>query len=245
MSASPSIYSWSMLIGGLQKLTLIDYPGKVAAAIFTVGCNFRCGFCHNPELVMNHESGIRNQEFDEKQILDFLKSRRGLLDGVVITGGEPTIQPDLPDFVRKVKEMGFLVKIDTNGANPEMIEKLNQEKLVDFWAMDIKAPLEKYEAAVGSPVDLSAIKKSAEAIKKSGVDYEFRSTLVAGLHTFEDVAQMARAIAGAELFVLQKFISRDKLVSHDFVGRQPFSDEEMKRLAGECGRWVKRCVVRK
>lgn len=247
-----------MLIGGLQKFTLLDYPGKIAAVVFTLGCNFRCGFCHNPELVNSDPStplrtGLRimNSELLEEDVLKFLNSRQGLLEGVVITGGEPTLQADLPEFIRKVKKMGFLVKVDTNGAHPEMIERLNQEKLVDYWAMDIKAPLAKYQEAVGSPVDLLAIKRSIELIKK-GRDvppgrlypYEFRSTLVAGLHTPEDVVEMAKEIAGAELFVLQRFVSREKLVNQDFVGRESLPDEEMKRLARECEKWVKKCVVR-
>lgn len=231
-----------MLIGGWQKLTLIDYPGKIAAVLFTVGCDFRCGFCHNPELVLISE--FRANRIKEEKIFDFLKSRQGLLEGVVITGGEPTLQNDLPDFVRKIKEMCFLIKIDTNGANPEMIERLNQEKLVDFWAMDIKAPLEKYEAIAGAPVEAEKIKKSIELIKKSGADYEFRATLVAGIHNAEDVLKMARLLQGAKIFVLQKFVSRERLVNQDFVGQQSFSEQEMLRLAKECRQWVERCEIR-
>lgn len=232
-----------MLIGGLQKLTLIDYPGKVAAAVFAIGCNFRCGFCHNPELV-NSELRIMNSELSEEDVLQFLKSRQGLLEAVVITGGEPTVQPDLVDFVKKVRSLGFLVKIDTNGANPEMIERLNQEKLVDFWAMDVKSSESKYERTAGVAVDLEKIKKSIELIKKNGVDYEFRSTLVAGLHLSEDVLEMAKMIEGAKKFVLQKFVSREKLVNQDFVGRSSFSEQEMLRLAEECRRWVEEAEVR-
>lgn len=233
-----------MFIGGLQKLTLIDYPGKVAAAVFTIGCNFRCGFCHNPELVEVNSKELTVNRFSEESVLSFLKSRQGLLEAVVITGGEPMLQPDLVDFVRKIKAMGFLVKIDTNGANPEMIEQLNQKKLVDFWAMDIKNSLEKYKETAGCPVDLEKIKKSIELIKKSGVDYEFRSTLVAGLHSSEDILAMAKMIEGAKRFVLQKFVSREKLVNQNFVSRSSFSEQEMLRLAEECQRWVERCEVR-
>lgn len=235
-----------MLIGGLQKLTLIDYPGKVAAAVFTIGCNFRCGFCHNPDLVKSEILRQRQtkSEISEKEILDFLTSRQGLLEAVVITGGEPTLQPDLVDFVRKIKELGFLVKIDTNGACPEMVERLIKEKLVDFWAMDIKSSELKYEKTAGVAVDLKKIKKSIELIEKSGVNYEFRSTLVDGFHSSEDVLAMAQMIAGAKKFVLQKFVSREKLVNQDFVGRSSFSEQEMLKLAGECQKWVERCEIR-
>ncbi len=231
-----------MLIGGWQKLSLIDYPGKIAATLFTVGCNFRCGFCHNPELVLS--PGFRTERITEEEIFDFLKSRQGLLEGAVISGGEPTLQNDLPKFVQKIKNLGFLMKIDTNGANPEMIEKLNQEKLVDFWAMDIKAPLEKYEVVAGTPVNLKDIKKSVELIKKSGVDYEFRATLIQRTHTAEDVLAMARLLEGANIFVLQKFVSRERLVNQDFVNQKSFSDEELKKIAEQCRPWVEKCEIR-
>ena len=223
-------------------MSLIDYPGKIAAVLFTVGCNFRCGFCHNPELVLS--SDFKVERINEKEIFDFLKSRQGLLEGVVITGGEPTLQNDLLEFVRKIKNLGFLMKIDTNGANPEMIEKLNQEKLVDFWAMDIKAPLEKYKAVAGAPINLEDIKKSIELIKKSGADYEFRATLVEGTHTAEDVLEMAKMIGGAKKFILQKFVSREKLVNPDFVGRKSLSVDELKKIAEQCRPWVEKCEIR-
>lgn len=231
-----------VLLGGLQKLTLLDYPGKVAAIIFTVGCNFACGFCHNPELVEMEEK--KYQKISEEDVLEFLKSRQGLLEGVVITGGEPSVQPDLPEFAEKIKAMGFLVKVDTNGANPEMIEKMNQEKLVDFWAMDIKAPLGKYEKITGCPVNLEALKKSIDLIKSSGVDYEFRSTLIQGWHSPEDIVAMMRLIEGAKIFVLQKFVPRERLVSADFVNQSSLSDADLRKAAKECAQWVKKCEVR-
>ncbi len=223
-------------------MTLLDYPGKVAAIVFTVGCNFACGFCHNPELVKAAEK--KYQKISEEEILEFLKSRQGLLEGVVITGGEPTIQSDFLEFARKIKQMGFLIKIDTNGANPEMIIKLNQEKLVDFWAMDIKASLEKYEKIIGCPVNLEAIKKSIELIKNSGVDYEFRSTVIQGWHALEDIEEMAHLIAGAKIFVLQKFIPREWLVSEYFLNQTSLSDADLQQATKECEKWVERCVVR-
>ncbi|MEK7508285.1 MAG: anaerobic ribonucleoside-triphosphate reductase activating protein [Patescibacteria group bacterium] len=233
-----------MTIGGLQKLSLLDYPGKPAAVIFTVGCNFCCGFCHNPELVMKNESRIRNQEYSEEYVLDFLKSRRGLLEGVVITGGEPTIQPGIVDFVKKIKEFNFLVKLDTNGFIPIIIERLVKNNLVDFLAMDIKAPMEKYAEVTGRAIDFDLIKKSIEVIKNSGVDYEFRSTVVSGLHSSEDILDMAWSVRGAKKFVLQQFVSRDNLVDESFVGRQPFNKKELEDLARQCERWVGKCEIR-
>lgn len=232
-----------MLIGGLQKLSLLDYPDKNSAIIFTVGCNFYCGFCHNPELV-NRESKIENQEIDEQEILNFLKERVGLLDAVVVTGGEPTLHADLPKLIQKIKALGFLIKVDTNGTNPVMVEKLIKEKLVDYWAMDIKGPWDKYEAMVNRPVKIEDIKKSAELIMNSGVDYEFRTTLVLGLHSLEDAINMAEQVAGAKKFYFQKFVSRDQLVDMAFIGRATFADSQLAELAKECQKYVEQCFIR-
>ncbi|KKR98326.1 MAG: Anaerobic ribonucleoside-triphosphate reductase activating protein [Candidatus Magasanikbacteria bacterium GW2011_GWC2_41_17] len=223
-------------------MSLLDYPDKVAGIVFTVGCNFVCGFCHNSELVKIEEK--KYQKISEEEILDFLKSRQGLLEGVVITGGEPTLQPDLSEFIRKIKALGFLIKIDTNGTNPAMIAALNQEKLVDFWAMDIKASFEKYEKIIGCPVNLESIKKSIELIKNSVVDCEFRSTVIHGWHTMEDIVNMAKTIEGAKIFVLQKFIPRERLVNAGFLNQKSLSDADLQKAAKECEKWVKKCVIR-
>lgn len=228
-----------MLIGGLQKLSLLDYPDKNSAIIFTVGCNFHCGFCHNAELV-NQEG----QKISEEMVFGFLKERLGLLDAVVITGGEPTLQADLPELLQKIKTLGFLVKVDTNGTNPAMVEELIKKNLVDYWAMDIKGPWDKYETIVNRPVKIEEVKKSAELIIKSGVDYEFRTTLVQGLHGLEDVKKMAEQIAGAEKFYLQKFISRDRLVDMAFVGREAFTNSQLAEAVKECEKWVENCEAR-
>lgn len=240
-----------MLIGGLQKLSLLDYPGRPAAVIFTVGCNFHCGFCHNPELVKSQTPPVGRpclpadrSQILEKDIFDFLKSRQGLLEGVVITGGEPTIQPDIVGFVKKIKELGFLVKLDTNGFIPAIVERLVKDKLVDFWAMDIKAPMEKYADVTGRAIDFDLIKKSIEIIISSGADYEFRSTVVSGLHSSEDILDMAWSVKGAKKFVLQQFVSRDKLVDKSFVGRQSLNKTELEKLARQCEHWVEKCEIR-
>ncbi len=225
-----------MMIGGLQKLTLIDYPGKIACTVFTVGCNFRCHFCHNPELI-NPAKFKLSEIIEEKVFFDFLNSRHGLLDGVCITGGEPTLYPDLPEFIKKIKELGFLVKLDTNGTNPEMIGVLVAEKLIDYVAMDIKTKLKTqnskfktYDEVVGVKVDLSNIEKSIKIIMQSGIDYEFRTTMVPKLHTEEDIMQIAEELRGAKKYYLQQFRSGGKIFDPEFYDVKPYPIEFLKDL---------------
>lgn len=199
-----------MILGGLQKLTLIDYPGHIAATVFTVGCNFRCPFCHNPELVsggLYPVSGIF-----EKDFFDFLESRKGKIEGVCITGGEPTIQPDIVEFIRKIKDLGYKVKLDTNGARPDVLRKLFSENLLNFVAMDIKNCLENYNATTNSRVDIERIKLSVDLIKNSGVDYEFRTTAVPGLHSDEDFVKIGEWLEGSKKYVLQAFEDKGKIL---------------------------------
>lgn len=192
-----------MIIGGYQKLTLIDYPGKIAATVFTVGCNFRCPFCHNPELVDSRQFTGQGQL--EKEFFNFLKKRKGRLEGVCITGGEPTLQPDLIDFIKKLRRRGLLVKLDSNGARPDVLKKLIDLKLLDFIAMDIKNQLKKYDATTGVKGDADRIKLSVKLIMNSGVPYEFRTTVVPGLHTEKDFDAIAKWIKGARSYYLQEY----------------------------------------
>ena len=194
-----------MFIGGLQKTTLIDYTGKVACTVFLAGCNFRCPWCYSPELVLSEE--IRKlSKISRKDFFKFLKSRKGLLDGVVICGGEPTINKDLPDFIKQIKKLGYLVKLDTNGSNPEILKKLIKQKLIDYVAMDVKAVLGKeYKRATGGRENLNNIKKSINLIKNSEIDYEFRSTIVPGIHSKENIIKMAKQIGPAKAYFLQGF----------------------------------------
>jgi len=186
-----------MIIKGLQKLTLIDYPDKVACTIFTFGCNFRCGYCHNPELIVEDET----PEIKKEDILNFLKEREGFLDAVCVTGGEPTINKELPVFISEIKSLGYLVKLDTNGFNPEMIEDLIDKKLIDYIAMDIKAPIEFYDEVARVKVNKDAIKKSVEIIKnKMGSNYEFRITVVPGLFKEEHIKMIGRWLGSIDLF---------------------------------------------
>lgn len=192
-----------MLIAGFQKLTLIDYPGKLAATVFTFGCNFRCPFCHNPELIKNFSAaGAQDME---KEFFKFLKKRKGKLQGVCITGGEPIIQPDLIDFIKKIKKLGFLVKLDTNGARPDVLKKILDLKLIDFVAMDIKNQLKKYSQTSGTKIDQDRIKLSINLIKKSGLPYEFRTTVVPGIHEEKDFDEIAQWLSGAESYFLQEY----------------------------------------
>ncbi|HPD44894.1 MAG TPA: anaerobic ribonucleoside-triphosphate reductase activating protein [Candidatus Woesebacteria bacterium] len=192
-----------MRLGGCQQTTFLDYPGKLATTIFTVGCNFRCPFCHNRDLVLEAKEVISEEDFFE-----FLKKRKNILEGVVISGGEPTLQPGLDNFCSKIKQIGYLVKLDTNGSRPEVLEKLIKNHLIDFVAMDIKADRKNYEKASGVKVDLAQIEKSVEIIKKSGLDHQFRSTIVRGIHDKKVVARMKKKFPN---LVLQKFRAQNCL----------------------------------
>ncbi|MFH0803967.1 MAG: anaerobic ribonucleoside-triphosphate reductase activating protein [Candidatus Tagabacteria bacterium] len=231
-----------MKIGGLQKLTLIDYPGKIAATVFTIGCNFSCPFCHNPELV--DPLKIKEQPvIPENFFFDFLESRKGMLEGVCVTGGEPVLQKDLPEFIRKIKNLGFSVKLDTNGGNPEMLKKLIKEKLVDYFAMDIKGPLEKYQEIIRRKIDLGKIKKSIELIKDSGIDYEFRTTILPEIHTKEDIIQITRDISPAKNYFLQQF-RPGKTLEPSFEKEKPYSSEELAEICQAIRPYFNYCGVR-
>ncbi|MDD5433172.1 MAG: anaerobic ribonucleoside-triphosphate reductase activating protein [Candidatus Pacebacteria bacterium] len=225
-----------MKIGGLQKLTLIDYPNTLACTVFLSGCNFRCPWCYSPELVspalISHQPEIKESYF-----FDFLKTKKGLLDGVVICGGEPTIHEELPLFCSKIKNAGYKVKLDTNGSNPEMLEKLFKLKLVDYVAMDIKAPKEKYAKAIGfegatAYYLLDKIEKSIVLLKNGSIEYEFRTTVVPGLHTKEDVIQIANWIKPAPKYFLQQFRPQ-KTLNPEFEERKPLEEKEMFQIK-EC-----------
>ena len=232
-----------MQIGGIEKSTLIDYPGKVACTIFTMGCNFRCPFCYSSELVLP-EKMAEQPKIAEKAFFDFLKERQGLLEGVVICGGEPTTHKDLPDFIKRIKDLGFLVKFDTSGSNPEMLRELMQDGLVDYVAMDIKAPLgAKYDLATGVKVDLDKIKESIEIIKGSGVDYEFRSTIVPSIHSKEDVIQMAKDISPAKKYYLQNFRG-EKTIDPRFEEIKPYAKDFLLEIQKEISSFFEICQVR-
>lgn len=205
-----------MKFGGLQKLTLLDYPDKVATTVFTVGCNFRCPFCHNNSLVCGH--GVEKTVISEQEILDFLQKRRNVLEGVCLTGGEPLIQPHVEVFLRKVRDMGYKIKLDTNGAFPETLSELIKNGLVDYVAMDVKNSKELYAQTVGCNVDLAAIERSVELLKSGVVDYEFRTTVTATFHTEESIRDMAKWLTGAKRLYLQQFVDSGDLIDATVTG---------------------------
>jgi len=182
-----------MKIGGLIKFTLIDYPGRVAAVVFTQGCNFRCRYCHNPELVYPH---LLQEPMPQEEVLSFLRHRQGTLEGVVVTGGEPTLQPDLLDFLTQVKSLGYFVKLDTNGARPDVLQEAIEKKLVDYIAMDLKAPLEKYALITGVSCDIATLQRSMQLIKDSGLAYEFRTTYDKEVLTDKDIDALKELTKG-------------------------------------------------
>lgn len=231
-----------MILGGLQKLTLIDYPGHIAATVFTVGCNFRCPFCHNPELV----SGIKYNVSSilEAEFFQLLENRRGKLEGICITGGEPTVQPDLIEFIRKIKNLGFKVKLDTNGTRPDILRKLYSEKLLNFVAMDIKSDLVNYDKTTNSKVDLERIKLSVDLIRNSGVDYEFRTTAVPGLHFEGDFEKIGKWLDGSKKYVLQAFEDKGKILDPGLKKRTRGKRLDLDKIAKNIEKYFGKVEVR-
>lgn len=211
-----------MLIGGLQKTSFLDYPDKISAIIFTLGCNFRCGYCHNPELINSMTA-----KYSEEEIFEFLNRRKGRIDGVVITGGEPCIQKDLVEFIKKVKDLGFLVKLDTNGCFPEILQK--SMAYVDYIAMDIKAPLDNYSKIVNVNISEENIKKSINLIMNSGIDYEFRTTVVRSMLLKNDFDKIGDLISGAKRYYLQKFVP-SKILDKNLIKESTYTDEEFSKI---------------
>ena len=222
-------------IKGFQPVSLIDYPGQISAILFLSGCNMRCQFCHNPELVLTPNQG---ENFDEEKIFNYLESRRGKIDGLVITGGEPTLQEGLKEFIQKVKARGFLVKLDTNGLLPEKLEGLIP--LVDFVAMDIKSSLQNYSSVCGVQIDPEKIKRSVELVK-TAKDYEFRSTVVRSLFAKEDFVEVCNWLKGSKKYVIQQFDKRPKLINDDVKNNVIYTKEEMNSFQEYCRDYF--CIV--
>lgn len=228
-----------MIIKGLQKFTLIDFPGKLACTIFTFGCNFRCPYCQNPELIIDDG----REPISESWILNFLRQRRGFLEGVCISGGEPTIQGDLIDFLIKVKRIGYLVKLDTNGSNPKVLREAIEGGLIDYVAMDIKAPLRKYDEVARVKVDKGKINESIKVIRDLAPDYEFRVTVVPGLLTNEDFHEIGKWLMGAKNFYIQQFQGA-KTLDKEFTGRKPLGEEALLKIQKTLSKYFKSCKVR-
>jgi len=212
--------------------SLVDFPAHLAAVVFVAGCNFRCPFCHNPELVLPSHPG-RGPTRPEPEVLDFLRHRVGFLDGVVLTGGEPILQPDLSGFIERIRALGYAIKLDTNGSDPESLERLLQHALVDYVAMDVKAPLARYEALAGVPIDSERIRRSIRAIIERAPDYEFRTTVAPTL-TRGDLRRIADLVRGAKRFVLQSFVvpSGKDLLNPMWGTRPALSRDELAQTWG-------------
>ncbi len=227
-------------IGGLQKTSLLDFPNKVSAIVFTQGCNFNCGYCHNPLLLKNQSKN----DITVDVIFDFLNKRKGKLDGIVITGGEPTLQPDLKLFIQKIKEMSFLVKLDTNGTNPDIVSELLKEHLVDYIAMDIKAPLEKYSVVVNRNIKTEDIKKSVNLLLNSDIEYEFRTTVLPSLISIEDFNDIGTLIKDAQKYYLQKFEVQSEINDSTLVNEKNYTDEQFSQIIQIMKKYVKYAELR-
>ncbi len=229
-----------MQIRGWVRTSLIDYPGKIATVLFTSGCNFRCPYCQNSELVLRPES---LPQIAPAEVFQFLTRRRGLIDGVVITGGEPTLQKGLDDFLRKIKELGLAAKLDTNGYRPRILRELLEQGLLDYVAMDVKTSLAKYPLAAGVPVDGQRIEESVGLILSSGIVHEFRTTVVPGIVAPEDVEEMAKLITGAEKYILQQFRPQGTLEPR-FREVAPYPARTLLEMAQAAEKWVGEVEVR-
>lgn len=226
-----------MNVQGFQKMTLLDFPGRVAATVFTGGCNLRCPFCHNAGLVRTPNAA----QSMEDEVLAYLSRRRGILDGICITGGEPLLQPDLSDFVARVKEMGYLVKLDTNGALPRQLAALLATGMIDYVAMDIKSSPEGYALATGSGIDPAVFAESVEIIKNSGVAHEFRTTAVKGIHSLSDFEAIGRWIGAGEPYFIQGFVDSHNLIG---TGCEAFDAEETEALLLAVRKYIPEARVR-
>ena len=228
-----------MIIAGLQKSSLIDYPNEIAAVVFTSGCNFRCPFCHNGGLLEDKKS----QKITPEEVLDFLKTRQNKLQGVVISGGEPTLHKDLEDFIIKIRDLGFKIKLDTNGSNPSVLIDLVNKNLIDYVAMDIKSPIKKYKEATNSNIDTENIKESIDFLLKGKVDYEFRTTVVKESLSFDDFRIIAQEIKGAKRYFLQKFIS-EHAFDETFRDKTTYTKEEFEKIKEILSASIKEIYVR-
>ncbi len=227
-----------MRIHGLQKMTLLDFPGRVACTVFTVGCNFRCPFCHNSSLVVSPAL----PELSQDDFFAFLRKRQGLLEGVAITGGEPLLHPDMPELLEKIRALGYAVKLDTNGAFPERLKAILEAKLADYVAMDIKNSPSKYALTTGvKDLDIAPVLESIMILRDSGVSYEFRTTVVREFHEAQDFEVIGRMIEGAQHYFLQAFTDRDTV---PFEGLHAPSADEMRKYAEIAGKYVKDTQLR-
>ena len=227
-----------MIIKGLQKTTLLDFPSKVACTVFTGGCNFRCPFCHNASLVLTPKDV---PEIPEEEFFTFLQKRRGVLEGVCITGGEPLLQNDIIPFIERIHSMGFAVKLDTNGSFPDKLRDIIERGIIDYVAMDVKNCRDKYALTAGFDGDVDKMYKSIEYIMSCGIPYEFRTTVVKELHTVQDIEKLAREISGARAYYLQGFVDSDDLIGQNYTAH---TEDIMRQMLAAATPHVKVCQLR-
>ena len=230
-----------MLISAFQKSTLLDYPGKLACLVFTYSCNLRCEYCHNPELVI--QPFRKNIAISEEDIISFLQKRESLIDGVVITGGEPTLQKDLIPFIKKIKDMGFLVKLDTNGTNSKVVKKILDLDIVDYWAMDVKYEKEIYIQNLKDKIPYNEVERSISLIKEKARDYEFRTTYVKGIHTIDSVKGIGQLISGSKRYYIQNF-RPGKTINPALNSANSFTQEELEKFKKIMKKYVESIEIR-
>ncbi|MBQ0067694.1 MAG: anaerobic ribonucleoside-triphosphate reductase activating protein, partial [Phascolarctobacterium sp.] len=220
------------------KLTLLDYPGHTACTVFFAGCNFYCPFCHNSELI---NPKIAQPLMDEQELLEFLQKRQGLLDGVCVSGGEPTLQPDLPYLLKEIKKLGYKIKLDTNGTMPKVIKHLADNNLVDYIAMDIKTSLENYSNLAGVETNIDAVRTSVEFIMFCGIEYEFRTTVIKNLHKISDFTAIGQWLKGVRAYYLQPFVQRDTV---PIAGLSSPDDQELQNFLAEIKKYIPNASIR-
>ena len=228
-------------IRGIQKTTLIDYPGKIVSTIFFNRCNFRCPFCHNPELALNQD---KNNPINPEEILEYLEKRKKWLDGVCLTGGEPTLHTGLEKFIKNIKKRGFLVKLDTNGTDPGIIETLIKKELVDYIAMDIKAHYDDYDNVAKVKVNKQHIKKSTEIIRNSKIDYEFRTTVAPPYFKKQDLLKICKWLDGSKHYVIQQFRNNTKMIDMTLADTQAYTPEKLEEFKEIASKYFKTCEIR-
>lgn len=231
-----------MIIAGLQKMTITDFPENVACILFLKGCNFRCPYCHNSELI---DYKIDDNYILKEEVFDFLKKRQGILDGVVISGGEPTVNKDLPKLIKEIRDLGFKIKLDTNGTNPQMLKELLEDGLIDYVAMDIKNVQTKYLETAGLSEKnvqiLENVQKSIDILKKSNVDHEFRTTIMKNYHNIEDLEEINKLIGKDEKYFIQNFEDSEYVLDHNI---EPFSEKELKEINNKLTKNFQKTSVR-
>ena len=228
-----------MNIGGFQKLSLLDYPNKLCAIIWTTGCNLKCPYCYNKELFSKNIKLI-----EEEEVIKFLKNRIGKLDALSISGGEPLLQKNIVNFLKKIKELNYEIKIDTNGTFPKELKNIIDKNLIDYISMDIKAPKKKYNVLCGKKVNINNIQKSIDIIFNSSIEYEFKTTIIPNLLDKNDLINIAKWIKGADKFYLQQFKNEVSLLSKEYEMKKPYSIEYLNEIHKEIKQYFKKCLIR-